>query len=354
MAEFRDYLARSRRRICDRIDTEVTRICADLASANPWEFPLCSQLVEYTKSGKMVRGALVGATHALFRGEEDDAVVDLGAVMELIQSFLLIHDDMMDQDDTRRGLASIHARYRALAEAEAVEKASHFGESMSVCVGDVAYLLAMRVLSEAALAPETIRALLAVISREVSLVGVAQMTDLYHGVTRQPVGPAHIKTLYVYKTGRYTFSLPMILGATMAGVAEDVRATLGEAGELFGYVFQLKDDELGVFADEDTLGKPVGSDIGSNKKTLLRHRLFEKAGPDEVSRLERVFGSVPVDSHDLEYVRRLIEELGVRSEIEAEMIDSTEQAVRILRGAAPDADLSVFEGLAEYNLTRTG
>lgn len=355
MADFKRTLARHRERIIAVLDERVPRLCGELAPANPWDFPVCSQLLEYTKSGKMVRGALVISTYELLSDHRSNfhASVRLGAVMELIQSFLLIHDDVMDRDETRRGLMAIHTRYRELGRDEEIADAEHFGASMSICVGDVAYLLAMRLLAASEVPSETLRELLAIVSREVSLVGVAQMSDLYQGVTRRPVMPDHIKTLYVHKTGRYTFSLPMILGATIAGAAPDVVETLSKVGELLGYVFQLKDDELGVFADQGELGKPIGSDIAANKKTLLRYRLLEAVGDGDAERLQAVFGSEPVTPEHVREVRHLIERTGVRERIRAEMRAITDEALEMLGGLSIRNGLDVFAGLAEYNLERT-
>jgi geranylgeranyl diphosphate synthase type I len=353
MADFRTYLAGQRRRIAAYLDARLPELCEDLSLANPWRFPLCAQLLEYTKSGKMVRGCLVAATHRLFADQDDERVVGVGALMELIQSFLLIHDDMMDGDETRRGLAAIHARYRDLGMKEETPDAGHFGNSMAVCVGDVAYLLSMRVLADIEFPADTTRRLLRVVSREVSLVGVAQMTDLYQGVTRNPVEPEHIKNLYVHKTGRYTFSLPMSLGAIVAEAPDSAIDKLSQAGELLGFVFQLKDDELGVFADQADLGKPVGSDIEANKKTLLRHRLYRDAGESERGRLDGIFGSSPVGVEDLRYVRNLIERLGIRAQLQDEMRTISDEAMSIMGSIDPHVDIGVFSELARYNLDRT-
>lgn len=357
MSDFRSVLSQYRTDISEVLDESIPRLCGDLESANPWRFGLCEQLLAYAKRGKMIRGALVRATYELLRPGEpkDEQAATLGAVMELIQSFLLIHDDVMDRDDTRRGEPSIHVLYRNLADVEGIADAQHFGESMSICVGDVAFLLAMRLLAELDVEPLVIASLLSVVAREVSLVGVAQMSDLYHGVTEQPVGPDHIETLYVHKTGRYTFSLPMTLGAHLAAAGADTIETLSSAGETLGYVFQLKDDELGIFADQGELGKPVGSDIGGNKKTLLRHRLFEAVGVENRKKLEQIFGTTPVEPSSLKMVRRLIEETGVHADIRREMEELTDQALSALDSVELPAgrDLTVFTGLSRYNLERT-
>ena len=357
MADFRSILKQHRSRIVDVLDEALPRLCEELSEANPWRFPICSELLQYTKSGKMVRGALVVATYELLSQDRNhfDAAVTAGAVMELIQSFLLIHDDVMDQDETRRGLPAIHSRYRDLGRSEAIAEPDHFGMSMSICVGDVAYLLSMRLLAELEVDPTILRTLLSVVSREVSLVGVAQMSDLYHGVTRNAVGPEHIQTLYVHKTGRYTFSLPMILGATIAQADENTINVLADVGEGLGYVFQLKDDELGIFADQAELGKPVGSDIGADKKTLLRHRLFAAVSGEDADRVARVFGTMPVAEEDIHMVRSLIEETGVRSEIHREMKEVTSRALdRLQTLSFPNGNnTAVFDGLARYNLERT-
>jgi geranylgeranyl diphosphate synthase type I len=147
----------------------------------------------------------------------------------------------------------------------------------------------------------------------------------------------------------------MILGATIAEADENTINVLADVGEGLGYVFQLKDDELGIFADQAELGKPVGSDIGADKKTLLRHRLFAAVSGEDAERLARVFGTMPVAEEDITMVRSLIEETGVRSEIHREMREVTSRALdRLQTLSFPNGnDTSVIDGLARYNLERT-
>lgn len=354
------------------------------------------RLSEFSSKGKMLRGALVRLGYELAGGRSAagpdlDALAKAGAAMELFQSGLLVHDDIMDGDLTRRGAPTVHAAYEsALAEASFPE-AARTGESLGICAGDLAYFEAFSALASLPLAPDRIAAVVGLAARELALVGVAQMRDVVNGATghapprrdREPAEPrwsalaggagqssgsrpasflpssepteAEIIAMYRYKTGRYTFSLPLAIGAVIAGASDEARIALEEAGEELGIAFQLKDDELGLFADEAELGKPVGSDIREDKKTLHRLRLFGKAKGETAARLESMFGNQEPGAVDPGYVRDAAEALGVRSELAREMEARTARArerVSWLSATAPRAAAAAFEELLAYGLAR--
>ena len=113
---------------------------------------LCARLYEFSAQGKMIRGGLVSLAYSLFRGDgEQSAVreklVAAGAAMELFQSGLLVHDDIMDRDPVRRGLASLYHQYVEMADGKGIAESAHLGESLGICAGDVAFFLAFEILS---------------------------------------------------------------------------------------------------------------------------------------------------------------------------------------------------------------
>jgi geranylgeranyl diphosphate synthase type I len=199
------------------------------------------------------------------------------------------------------------------------------------------------------------------------MVGVAQMQDVANGAIKPvstnpfrdaPCEPREedILTLYRYKTGRYTFSLPLALGATLAGAADETRTALEEAGEDLGILFQLKDDELGLFADEAELGKPVGADIREDKKTLYRLRLFEKADEPAAARLRSMFGNREPGAIDARFVHSTIERLGIHDELAVMMRRYADAALEKVAGFSASSTAEAFTAFRElvaYSLERT-
>jgi geranylgeranyl diphosphate synthase type I len=244
---------------------------------------------------------------------------------------------------------------------------AHNGSSLGICAGDLAYFSAFSILAGLDVPGDVARQVCLTAARELALVGVAQMQDVANGAVRRestnpfrdaPASPDEesILLLYRYKTGRYTFSLPLSIGATLAESTPEAIASLEEAGEALGILFQLKDDELGLFADEDELGKPVGADIREDKKTLFRQRLFARADSELAGRLLEAFGNPAAGPAEVALVREAIERLDVRSDIAAMMRSyavKARGAIETLSANAPAQAKKAFVELVEYSLGRT-
>ena len=264
----------------------------------------------------MIRGGLVSLGYELTGKQGSHSVTQVGAVMELVQSALLIHDDIMDRDPIRRGVKSLYHQYEEMAEKKGLSGSLHIGESMGICAGDVAFFTAFEVLSGIDLPADDYRKVVRLCSREISHVGVAQMQDVYWGGAAAGVDEEKILRLYLHKTGRYTFSLPLMLGGILAGQTQNVICTLEQIGEHMGIAFQIRDDELGLFGDEQRLGKPIGSDVREGKKTLYHAQLFTRASEEQRSRLRGIFGNDGVTQTDIEYVRAMVVDLGIREHVQ--------------------------------------
>jgi geranylgeranyl diphosphate synthase, type I len=330
------------------------------------------RLDEFSARGKMIRGCLVRLGYELGGGravppEAEQAVAKAGAAMELFQSGLLVHDDIMDRDRTRRGAPTLHVGYEADLARGLYGDPAHNGSSLGICAGDLAYFSAFSILAGLDVSGDVARAVCLTAARELALVGVAQMQDVANGAVRRestnpfrnaPASPDEeaILLLYRYKTGRYTFSLPLSIGAEIAESGPEAIASLEEAGEALGILFQLKDDELGLFAEEDELGKPVGADIREDKKTLFRQRLFARADSELAGRLLDAFGNPATGPAEVALVREAIERLDVRSDIAAMMRSyavKARGAIETLSASAPVQAKKAFMELVEYSLGRT-
>jgi geranylgeranyl diphosphate synthase type I len=331
----------------------------EFSRINGWGRDLCDRLLGFAVQGKMIRGGLVYLGYALFQGEADSRrqrqLVAAGAAMELFQSALLVHDDIMDRDTTRRGQSSLFFQYAQLADRQGMSQSYHFGESLGICAGDVAFFLAFEILSGLTIDPARYRRLLALTAREIGYVGVAQMQDIYNGASCRRVTDADILRLYLYKTGRYTFSLPLMLGGILAGRPNSDIELLEKLGEAIGIVFQMRDDELGLFGDEGETGKPVGSDIREGKKTLFYGYLMELSSPEERERLSGIFGQQDLKEEDITFVQDLTERLGIRDTVgtlaKAEYRRASALLTRLPAAVEPYSE--ILGRLLDYTLVRS-
>jgi geranylgeranyl diphosphate synthase, type I len=327
----------------------------DISPINIWGPDLCDRLCLFASQGKMLRGGLLLLAHDLFGGSNSDDALRGAAAMELFQSAFLIHDDIMDRDEIRRGQPSLFAKYMKLGSETGMNESRRFGESMGICAGDVAFFWGYALLASMSCA-DRFAEIMRIASRELSFVGIAQMQDVTFGHMVSSPSLDEIMNLYRYKTSRYTFSMPFILGSLIAGRGEDDARTLCSLGEKLGIIFQIKDDELGLFGEKDQIGKVSGSDIRENKKSIYRHYLFERITGEDKERCEKLFGSSDVTEDDIHYIRAMIIEGGIRREINRMVSVLADEArvvlTKIQNECKGNPYCKVLQSLLDYSLSR--
>ena len=278
------YLEPVKQRVSQTLREFFSAHRAQLSAINPMGADAGDRLLEFSLQGKMIRGCLVPLGFAL--GSRSGAAElprqpsCAGAAMELFQSGLLVHDDIMDRDLTRRGRPSIFHQYEQAATRQNTRTPAMSGRRWASARGTWPTSWPSSC-SPALPVPEPVRS--------ARCWGCAPASSPRWASPRCRTWPGELRghrwestqilKMYTYKTGRYSFSLPLMAGALLAG-ADPVLA--GPAwsllGEILGILFQIRDDELGLFGDEQELGKPIGSDVREGKKTLLYARLMQRAG----------------------------------------------------------------------------
>lgn len=299
------------------IDNILDKKQAELAKVNELGLDVVERIKKFM-TGKMVRGSLILASCEAAGGKVDENALNTAAAIEFIHAGLLIHDDIMDKDTLRRGNPSVHAQYSEVC------KDAHVGMSLGLCAGDLCLFIA------SGLVPEKVKKIFA---QEFERVTVAQMQDMWF---LEPSRDA-IARLQRFKTARYTFALPLIAGAMLAGKEEK---SLDECGEVLGMMFQLKDDEMSLFGDESVTGKSAKSDVREDKKTLHRHLLSECAAEE----LKNATSSDEVLS--------LMKKYDIQKKVDEEM-DKLEIRVRAQMSGLSEPYQKLMEELIMFNKTRT-
>ncbi|MBS3128821.1 polyprenyl synthetase family protein [Candidatus Woesearchaeota archaeon] len=318
---------------------------------NLWGQDSVTKLLNFVDQGKMLRGSLILFSYDLFQKKKNEELIKVAAALELIHSSLLIHDDIMDRDELRRGKKTMHTQY---AEHDTSMKDSqHFGEGMAICVGDMGFFFAYEILSTLNIEKTKKDNLIELFSKELMNVCLAQMQDLSAGASKKEVSEEDVLSLYKNKTARYTFSLPFMLGALLAGQHKKVLDQLSLLGEYLGLIFQIKDDELGIFGEEKTTGKPLGSDIKEGKQTLFSLYLFQTVTPEEKKRLQNIFGNASFTKDDLRYVRHLIEHKNIFEKVNHIIKKFKTQAEHLISNLPISSEKKKeLRNLLEYNLER--
>lgn len=311
-----------------------------------------TRLLNFVGEGKLMRALLVLLISDAFGGGIENAM-GVACAIELAHSALLIHDDIIDEDNVRRGKKTIHAQYEELAIQKQINNPKLYGQSMAICTADIAFFLAFELLS-ADIEPEIAVKLISDFSREISIVAAAEMEDSHYGACDEEPTIEEILNIYKFKSARYTFSLPFRLGALIGKADVDTISVLEEFGENLGIVFQIKDDEMGLFGTEENIGKPIGSDIKQNKKTIFRALLYQKADAGQKEILGKSFGNGNINQAGINKINEMILMLGVKDDTDGMVNKYSEQANKILSTLNVHQKCkNMLKELVDYNLSRS-
>jgi geranylgeranyl diphosphate synthase type I len=255
-------------------------------------------------------GHRAAATGESSDGLDDDAVVRAAAALELLHACALVHDDVIDRSDTRRGAPSMHRRFTAQHRAATWSgDAEKFGQAAAVLLGDLALVWADTMLAESGLPSEALIRGLPVWDA----MRVEVMCGQYLDVVEQARGGGSVdRALRVarYKSAKYTVERPLHLGATFAGGDPALLEGLSAYGIPLGEAFQLRDDLLGVFGDPQLTGKPAGDDLREGKRTVLVGYALEHADAAQHAVLTDRIGDPDLDPDGVQALRDVIATTG--------------------------------------------
>jgi geranylgeranyl diphosphate synthase type I len=346
-----ESINRDKQKICEFME-EYLQEWEDMRPGK-WRSDVKERMQEMVKGGKMVRGSLVIRTHRFYGGGDLQDCLRVASAIELLHTGLLMHDDIVDKDEYRREMPTFSTQYKTLGEGEDVKEPHHFGMSMAIVAGDISFFMGQGLLSRLETDPEIRRDVTELVFSEFSSVGLAEQVDIYSGYAPEEISEKDIRKLYRDKTARYTFSLPFKAGALMADVEKEEIEKLYELGEKIGIIFQLKDDELGLFGSEKETGKSLGSDLEENKKTLHRLKLLEKLSENEREEVKERLAS-ELTQEDKEEIVEMVEDLGVKQEVREHMQEIAEDARTDIEQLEVDDDAKKFlNRLTDFCLERS-
>jgi geranylgeranyl diphosphate synthase type I len=300
--------------------------------------------------GKRLRPALVYYAYRACGGAADEEVLPLALSTELLHTYLLIHDDIMDHAEVRRGQPAAHVRFRDVHRAKGLHgDAADFGRSVAILLGDLAQSwaveLAAGVSTGRGAAGREIARTVAAMCQEV--IG-GQYLELLVAQRRAATEEELLRVLRL-KSGRYTAERPVQLGALLAGAPAAKLAGLSRYGAALGEAFQLQDDLLGMFGDPATVGKPVGADLEEGKFTFLIHHALAKATPEQRQALESALGKGAATPEQTAEALRALAETGARDAVTGMIGERLRDARAALAALDLQADGRLFlAGLIDY------
>ncbi len=302
--------------INQELEKYIDSVIVEVKKTDPFIAAMFKHFKKMTVSGgKRIRPIMMYWGYVGAGGTDTREIIRASISIELIHAFLLMHDDIIDRDDLRRGTKTIHAKYRDYHKKFLVgSDSTHFGNSVGIIAGDLVYSLGNQVLFSSQFEPHLIIAALNKMQDIVGLTCVGEMQDVYMEYS-SGVKEDAIVQMYENKTARYTFDGPLKLGALLAGADDAFCDALTKFAIPVGIAFQIHDDLLGVFGDEAKTGKPVGSDIAEGKKTLLVARAYKKATREQKRVLDALLGKKDLSLSDVQRFQEVLIACGAKKDV---------------------------------------
>jgi geranylgeranyl diphosphate synthase type I len=315
---------------------------------------LIKKLFTISRLGKKVRGALLVLGYKASGGKNDKAILDASIFIELFQTGLLIHDDIMDQDDLRRSLPTIHKQYElAIKTKKSADQARLFGESMAISIGDLALFLAYEKLNKSNFPVNLVNRASQVFTNYAQRVVYGQALDISSSIFPRRSESEIVRTMQL-KTAEYTGELPLLIGAILSGIKDQKKIeAFKKFGTSFGWAFQISDDLLGIFGSQEKVGKPVGSDLRERKQTLLMLQLNKQGTIKQRKIKNKLFGNKHLRTTDIYKMQKLLKKSGSYDYVVSLGRKYISEGKKLIPKLTNDPDLQkLFKSFLDYTMER--
>lgn len=321
--------------------------------------PLMGSIANLVTGGKRLRALMC---YWGWRGAGGDAsaseVVTAGSALELFQAAALIHDDIIDRSDTRRGGPSVHRRFSQLhADQGWSLDSERFGHAAAILTGDLCLSFSEESftdIGERAASGSQARLIFNLMRAEVMAGQYLDILEEVAGPVRDRAGAVtRAQSIIRFKSAKYSTEHPLALGGALAGASEELLRGYSAFALPLGEAFQLRDDVLGVFGDPVTTGKPAGDDLKEGKRTVLVAFALDLATPQESAFIDSRLGRPDLTDEDVAEIRRIIIDCGALQATEV-LIDEFGAAAYAALDLLPLEDLpkTALRKLAEATVSR--
>ena len=308
------------------------------------------------RGGKRLRPYLAYLVYRGYGGRDEDSILHVAAALELYHNAWLIHDDIIDRDIVRYGGLNVAGSYlERFSISHPASEARHLGDSMALIAGDVNIIIAAEQILTSRFTDSLKLMVLARAQKlNFELAGGQQLDVLIPTFPLEEVTTERLLKVCQYKTATYTFDAPLQIGAILAGKDQSVIERISKVGIPMGIAFQLADDLLGTFGDENKLGKPVLTDLREGKRTLLVLYALEAADEKQLATLNAAIGNPKAGYRHLEQVRIIMEATKARQRVESMAQSQMEIALSQLDnlGLSKSAN-EELRRLADFSLRRS-
>jgi len=263
------------------------------------------------RDGKRIRPILLALSYKGYRKSSaamSPSIYYASTCIELLHNFMLIHDDIIDQSDLRRGKPTLH---RLLEKAAKTNDKDRLGRDLSLVAGDIVYALAIDAFLSINEEPYRKERALKYFIQTAVFTAMGEFADTLDGVKGiQKISEKAVFLNYTLKTARYTFDCPLVVGAILAGADTKDTKALSKLGLLIGQAFQIQDDVIGIFDSEKNIGKSILSDLAESKKTLLVCHAYRVLKGKDKKKFVDIFSKSKKTYADLVAIRKIFIQSG--------------------------------------------
>lgn len=305
-------------------------------------------LDDFTAGGKRMRAFLVYLGFMLgskgIDSGQSKKILPISLAVEIVHSFLLMQDDVIDRSDTRRDKPTIHKRYEKIF-------GSHYGISQAIILGDIACFEAFNLVNSSEFSSDLRLVCQNKLNNVLLETCYGEALDVEYSYKKPKI--ADIMQIADLKTARYSLVGPLTIGGILSKCSDGQMKAMREFGLRIGIVFQLQDDYLGIFGDEKILGKSVLSDMREGKNTLLLYKAWELGTVDDRKTIDRLWGKSNATIADLEKIKKIIIKNGAGKWYEVEMQRLVGIARKYIKSMTKDTKLQKVIGqMADFIVTR--
>jgi polyprenyl synthetase len=321
--------------------------------------PILDVARTYTAGGKRLRPAFCywGYAAAAEIPENPAALIRAAASLDVLHASLVVHDDLIDRSDVRRGHPSAHRQYETIhAQACGGGSSEEFGAAAAVLLGDALLAWSSEMFESSGLPTDALdnaRPLLQTMRTEVLLGQYLDVAAAFQTTTAD--GQDQAERVLEYKSARYSVRRPLEIGAVLGGAdpGGELLKALGRFGSLLGGAFQLRDDVLGIFGDPAVTGKPAGDDLREGKRTLLILEALARADRQQSAFLRHLLGNPSPTISDIAEARTIITSTGALDVIEQHINERGQAALTALHKVRlPGEALTALTALTERTIRR--
>ena len=295
-------------------------------------------VLPYMENGKCIRGGLVLILHNILGGNNKEDAISAALALEYIHTSILTADDMIDDDDTRRGLPSMH---RQLEQDFSLHEKQ--GRDQAICVSLITSYVAFHLLAN--ISPHIQQ----LITTNLVKTGYGEMQEV-NASAGKPITTEDILTIYRHKTGTYTFSIPLAIGAHLTNQTPETITLLENIGEELGIIFQIKDDLLEIEQSSEHIGKSMLSDIKNNVYTYPRALLEAAVTPSESGQIQEIYKNV--SEENAKRLFELYDKYHITTTINRDLETRYQQVITQTKKLSDNLQLFIAQ-LGDYLLHRT-